>query len=141
MIKNKKNVSRANLFLIELIIIISFFVISLAIIMRVFSHANSLSVDTLALNGASITMQSNAEQYKLIPYKDLKSDTQTLYYDKNWQISNIENGYYMITVEISLEEKENGVIAIFNQNAKFTSNNKLIFSLETKKFLIKDIGD
>lgn len=141
MIKNKKNISRANLFLIELIIIITFFIVSLTIIMSIFSKANSLSVDSSALNGAVVTMQTNAEQYKLMTFNNLKTGTQALYYDKNWQSSKEENGYYMITVEISLEDKNNSVIATFNQNAKFMNNNKQIFNLETKKLLKKDIGD
>lgn len=141
MIKNKKNISRANLFLIELIIIITFFIVSLTIIIRIFSKANSLSVDSSALNGAAITMQTNAEQYRLMSYKNLKEGTQNLYYDKNWQISKEENGYYVITVEISLENKNKSVLATFNQNAKFVSNNNHIFNLETKKFFKKDDGN
>ena len=141
MIKNKKNISRANLFLIELIIIITFFIVSLTITMHIFSKANSLSVDSSALNGAAITMQTNAEQYKLMSYNDFNAGTQALYYDKNWQSSKKENGYYVVTVEISLENKNNSVIATFNQNAKFVSNNKQIFNLETKKFFKKDIGN
>jgi len=84
-------------------------------------------------------MQTNAEQYKLMPYENLKVGTQDLYYDKNWQSSKEENGYYMITVEISLQNKNNSVVATFNQNAKFVNNH--IFNLETKKFFKKDDGN
>lgn len=139
MIKNKKNISRANLFLIELIIIVSFFIVSLTITMRIFSEANSLSFNSSALNGAAITMQSNAEHYRLMSYKDLNTDIFTLYYDKNWNSSEEKNGYYVITIEISLEYKDNSVIASFNQNAKVLSNNKHIYNLETKKFYKKDM--
>ena len=138
MIKNKKSVSRANLFLIELIIIITFFIVSLTIIMRIFSEANTLSIDSSALNGASITMQTNAEEYKLLEYENLKSDIQVIYYDKNWNTCDKDNAYYMITVEISLEDNKHSVIATFNQNANFV-NNKHIFSLETKKLFKKDV--
>ena len=137
MAENKKSISRSNLFLIELIIIIIFFIVSITIIMYIFSKANSLSVDASALNGAAITMQTNAEQYKLMPYNELKSDTEFFYYDKNWQSCEKENGYYMITVKISLENKDNSIIAIFNQNAEFMNSSKHILNLEAKKLYKK----
>lgn len=134
---SKSNISRTNLFLIELIIIIAFFIASLSIIISVFSKVNSTSIEASALNGASITMQSNAELYKIISYDELPTDTQTLYYDKNWQITSAGNEYYIITVEISLEDKDYSVIASFNQEAKFADSGKPIFTLETKKYFKK----
>ena len=134
---SKSNISRTNLFLIELIIIIAFFIASLSIIISVFSKVNSTSIEASALNGASITMQSNAELYKIISYDELPTDTQMLYYDKNWQITSAGNEYYIITVEISLEDKDYSVIASFNQEAKFADSGKHIFTLETKKYFKK----
>lgn len=134
---SKSNISRTNLFLIELIIIIAFFIASLSIIISVFSKVNSTSIEASALNGASITMQSNAELYKIISYDELPTDTQLLYYDKNWQSTSIGNEYYIITVEISLEDKDYSVIASFNQEAKFADSDKPIFTLETKKYFKK----
>ena len=134
---SKSNISRTNLFLIELIIIIAFFIASLSIIISVFSKVNSTSIEASALNGASITMQSNAELYKIISYDELPTDTQMLYYDKNWQITSAGNEYYIITVEISLEDKDYSVIASFNQEAKFADSGKPIFTLETKKYFKK----
>lgn len=134
---SKSNISRTNLFLIELIIIIAFFIASLSIIISVFSKVNSTSIEASALNGASITMQSNAELYKIISYDELPTDTQMLYYDKNWQITSAGNEYYIITVEISLEDKDYSVITSFNQEAKFADSGKPIFTLETKKYFKK----
>jgi len=134
---SKSNISRTNLFLIELIIIIAFFIASLSIIVSVFSEVNSISAETSALNGATITMQSNAELYKLTSYDELPTDTQTLYYDKNWQSTSAGNEYYIITVEISLENKNYSIIASFNQEAKFADSGKPIFNLETKKYFRK----
>ncbi len=134
---SKSNISRTNLFLIELIIIIAFFIASLSIIISVFSKVNSTSIEASALNGASITMQSNAELYKIISYDELPTDIQTLYYDKNWQITSAGSEYYIIKVEISLEDKDYSVIASFNQEAKFADSGKPIFTLETKKYFKK----
>ncbi len=134
---SKSNISRTNLFLIELIIIIAFFIASLSIIISVFSKVNSTSIEASALNGASITMQSNAELYKIISYDELPTDTQTLYYDKNWQITSAGSEYYIIKVEISLEDKDYSVIASFNQEAKFADSGKPIFTLEAKKYFKK----
>lgn len=134
---SKSNISRTNLFLIELIIIIAFFIASLSIIISVFSKVNSTSIEVSALNGASITMQSNAELYKIISYDELPTDTQTLYYDRNWQSTSAGNEYYIITVEISLKDKDYSVIASFNQEAKFADSGKSIFTLETKKYFKK----
>lgn len=136
---NNKNISRSNLFLIELIIIIVFFIFASSIILRVFVKANELSVNTVALDGAVITTQSNAEFYKTMSYSQLSNTTSIYYYDKNWQKTTFENAYYLITMEIILEDKQHGIMANFNQKVNFIDkkNDDLIFNLETKKYYKK----
>lgn len=141
MIKNEKKLSSANLFLIELIIIITFFIISLTIIVSIFTKANSLTLESTALNSSSLLMQTNAEQYKLMSYDDLNASTETFYYDKNWQSSSKEDAYYKILVEISIEDNKNSYLATFKQNALDIKLDKEIFNLETKKHYKKGSGD
>jgi len=103
---SRKNISRSNLFLIELIIVIVFFIFSTSIILRVFAKANELSINTNALNGAIITTQSNAEKYKSISFNNLSTDTQTFYYDKDWNLATKENSFYFITLNTTLQNSE-----------------------------------
>lgn len=134
-----KNVSRTNLFMIELIIIIVFFSFASYVVINVFQSADKLANDTEVLNGAVIRAESIAETYKAIEFYDLIEQGETLYYDKNWiKVDNVEDSKYSIIIRLEVKKEEYGRMAYLYEDIYYTDKNKygrdVIYSLKTKKF-------
>jgi len=88
--------SKAGLFLIELIVVITVFSVSAAVCLRIFFMAHQLSVESRNLSHASVEVQSAADCYK-----SMKGDIHAtaefldgdcgpdgvlyLYYDEHWE--------------------------------------------------------
>ena len=61
---SRKNRGKSALFLMEFIVVILFFSLSMAVCLNGFVKANQLSEDSKLLNGAMILAQSKAEEIK-----------------------------------------------------------------------------
>jgi len=134
-----KNISRTNLFMIELIIIIIFFSFASYVVINVFQTSNKLASDTDVLNGAVIRAESIAETYKAIEFYDLIEQGETLYYNENWiKVDTQDTSKYSIIVRLEVKMEEYGRMAYLYEDIYYTDKNKfgrdVIYSLKTKKF-------
>ncbi|WP_027399647.1 type II secretion system protein [Anaerovorax odorimutans] len=130
MIDNR--ITKSNLFLIELIIVIMFFAFASTITLQVFFKANEKSADSTALNGALMVTQAAAEKAKSITYTDLNKIAETEYFDENWNPSNVENAKYTLNTKIKTETKNSGIMVTLTYKAK--SSTETIYELKSKKY-------
>lgn len=134
-----KNISRTNLFMIELIITIVFFSFASYVVINVFQAADNMANETEVLNGAVIRAESIAETYKSIEFYDLIEQGETLYYDENWiKVDTKDKSKFSIIVRLEVKKEEFGRMAYLYEDVYYTDKEKydrnVIFSLKTKKF-------
>lgn len=127
-----KGISRSNLFMIELIIVIVFFAFAGTITLQLFLKANHITVETVGLNGAIMVAQTAAETAKSTEFEDLEKIPVATYYDKNWQPTHKEAAVYTLITKINFEKTSAGAMATFNQS--ITSNKESIYSLKSQKY-------
>lgn len=105
--------SKSGLFLIELMIAIVFFAVTTAVFLQVFvkSHAISQQADQLfhaqetascvaeILGGATSDRETFIQELKTCyPYLQEAADGVYIYYDENWENTDVHSGAYMIAV-------------------------------------------
>lgn len=127
-----KSMSRAQLFLIELIIVILFFTLTGAVTLQVFVKASEQADHAQALNGGMMAVQNAAEADKSKSFTELSLHDTTVYYTDKWQNTNGSKSKYVLTSRVDLEERWVGVMASFTYTVK--EGNKVIFQLKTKKY-------
>ena len=135
---NEKGISRTNLFLIELIIVVLFFAFASIIVMQVFVKASDLADDSMALNGAVIAAQSAAELDKATPIENHSSSERYQYFDENWQPIEHSGGQYILTTTTQMDNRWTGIMATFTYN--ITSGERLIYQLQAKKYYSSGIA-
>jgi len=101
--------SRSALFLMEIIIVILFFVISAAVCVRVFTLAAILNRDSRNLNGAVIAAESAAAAYKsaggdlakaaLVLGGEVSGDTLNIYLAEDWQETEQKDAAFAVRLE------------------------------------------
>lgn len=146
-----KRIRKSNTFLIEMIIVILFFALSVAVITQLFatSHRDStLSADT---NSAMLRAESVAEQLRTLRWGEqelgdfleaasgiTEGDSQrcTLYYDKNWKQVQQE-ARYVLTVEIQPQQKDGGVLLLsdIRVERQADSGPEPLYSLRADRYL------
>ncbi|MDF2656107.1 MAG: hypothetical protein K0R19_2581 [Bacillota bacterium] len=132
---SKKAFSRSQLFLIELIVVVLFFSFSAAIAMMVFGKAHELSEDAKALNGAMAIVQSAAETDRSKSLDEVRTNSESIYLNENWVKSTEEDAEYLLKVEIDLEDRPAGAMALLNYIVSDASDAEdIIYTLETKKY-------
>jgi hypothetical protein len=129
-----KGMSRSHLFLVELIIVILFFAFSSIITVQVFGRSFHLDNDTTALNGAVIAVQTVAETDKNTDFKDIDPTEKTAYFSKEWTPSEPTAAEYKLVTKTSFAEQEAGTMAIYDYTAVSTTDNSVIYQLQTKKY-------
>lgn len=127
-----RGMSRSQLFLIELIVVILFFSFSVAIAVQVFSKAHELSQSSAALNGAVLAVQTAAETDKTVRLQDINTKQNTVYFNEDWEIAEPAHAVYIMTVDVTLEEREAGMMAVYNYSV--TSNDEVVYRLQSKKY-------
>lgn len=110
--KNKRD-SGTALFLMEMIAVVCFFILSASVCILVFVRANNLSRLARDTNQASLAAESVAEIWKAEAQDGLtdrflmsrEGDTGVIYWDSQWNVTQEENltGY---TARVDLETKE-----------------------------------
>ena len=129
---NYKGMSRSHLFLIELIVVILFFAFASVITVQVFSNAFQLDDDTTTLNGALTAVQTAAEMDKTIAFNDIDPSGKTLYFNKDWNVTNPADAVYTIKSEAELVKQQSGTMAVYNYTA--SSGDNVIYRLQAKKY-------
>lgn len=132
-----RGMSRAQLFLIELIIVILFFTLAGAITLQVFVKASAQSDYTKALNGGMMAAQNAAETDKIKNFDELILNGTTIYYNNKWQSSDKSKAKYVLTSQVDLEERWAGVMANFTYTVN--EGNKIIFQLKSKKYYSEEV--
>lgn len=121
-----KRIRTSNTFLIELVIVILFFALSVAVIMQLFATAHRNSVLSTETNAAMIRAESVAEQLRMLNWGEQElgdflgaensssegnAQTCTLYYDQNWE--RVQSGAsYGLTVKIQPQQKDGGILLL-----------------------------
>ena len=82
-----RGMSRSHLFLIELIVVILFFSIAVAITVQVFSKAYELTQNSRELNGAILAVQTAAEMDKTSAFSEIDINKGPVYYNSNWELT------------------------------------------------------
>ena len=136
---NKETPSKINLFLIELILAIVFFVVISVIVMNVFTSSKELAVKTEGLNGAIIVAQSNAEVFSTVASEGLEQyNNKTVYYDKNWVETTIASDYkYSVVITVEKSEDKAGTMYYFHQKICSYNNDETIFALNSQRYIDK----
>ena len=112
----KKNKAGANLFFIEFIITLFFFLIVSTICIRVFVHSHIVTQNAEALSYAQTISSSIAEviEGSEDPVKDLpvffpeiqnENDSFFLTYDKNFQLCDAADAFYSVVVAFTQEDQ------------------------------------
>lgn len=135
----KKGISRSQLFLIELIVVVLFFSLAAAMVMMVFGKAHELSAGSEALNGAISAIQSVAETDKVKQPEEVVQGTESVYFDEDWKKTDPENAEYRLTTEVKWEARSAGFMAIYRYAVGYASEDTktMIYRLETKKYYPK----
>ncbi|QOX63387.1 hypothetical protein FRZ06_08490 [Anoxybacterium hadale] len=131
-----KGISRSQLFLIELIVVVLFFSLAAAMVMMAFGKAHELSAGSEALNGAISAIQSTAETDKGKQPEEVSQGTESAYYDKSWKKTDPASAEYLLNTEVKLEARPAGFMAVYRYAASYASENTntIIYKLEMKKY-------
>lgn len=127
-----KLISRSNLFLFELIIMILFFTIAAGIALNVFLKADEIASETVDLNGAIMLLQSAVEEEKVTPFKQLDALPKISYFDTDWNETNEDNAIYTLKIDLQLDEKADGTLVNFTNTV--TSDQKNIYTIKSTKY-------
>lgn len=134
--------SRSGLFLLELIIAITFFAVSGAVCVKIFAGAHIISQQSHNLNMAINYAQSAAECYKyangdiavladIMPDARLVGQSAERSFDKHWNYSPAESQRFKVLVTSSQSDGFNtGNISVIDQ-----ASHETIYSLEVKVYL------
>lgn len=127
-----RGMSRSQLFLIELIVVILFFSIAVAITVQVFTKAHELTQNSRELNGAILAVQTAAEMDKTAAFSEIGSNKEPAYYNSNWESSTPSEATYTLITNITIEKRETGSMAVYNYTV--TSGDRTIYTIQTKKY-------
>ncbi|HHU17693.1 MAG TPA: type II secretion system protein [Clostridiales bacterium] len=127
-----RGMSRSHLFLIELIVVILFFSIAVAITVQVFSKAYELTQNSRELNGAILAVQTAAEMDKTSAFSEIDINKGPVYYNSNWELTTPSEAAYTLKTNISIERRETGSMAVYNYTVM--SGEKTIYKIQTKKY-------
>lgn len=127
-----RGMSRSQLFLIELIIVILFFSFAGAITVQVFSKAHELAQNSTDLNGAILAVQRAAETDKTAAFSEIDMNQEPIYFNSNWGLSTPSEAVYTLKSNITLEEREAGSMAVYDYTVM--SNEEIIYTLQSKPY-------
>ncbi|HHY29042.1 MAG TPA: hypothetical protein GX523_20295 [Desulfitobacterium dehalogenans] len=133
-----KGMSRAHLFLIELIIAVLFFSFVGAVTIQVFAKAFRLADDTVALNGAVLAVQTAAETDKTARLADILPTIRTTGYTEDWEAVDPSGAMYTVTTEVTFQQRQVGTMVVYNYTAM--ADEKIIYRLTAKKYYAEQMG-
>lgn len=132
---SKSGISRINVFLIELIVMILVFAIASGILLRVFVRADQLSKGAADLSAAVIAAESVMERQLAENFSELSASVDLNWYDRDWQpVSSEDTASFGVTAEQFFEPGEAGTLVRFQVRAFDAENNDEIYLLKTSQY-------
>ncbi|MBQ6384296.1 MAG: hypothetical protein IJJ42_12005 [Clostridia bacterium] len=129
-----KNGSRANALLMELLIVILFFMFAAMTLVQIFGMSQSRSRQAMAANDAMLEAQNMAET--LYDAEDTESVLTEMGFTRNGEAWTLENGEYTLVVTEMLEETKAGVLRSTRVDAVY--GEKTVISLPATRYLEKE---
>ena len=137
---HSKPARRSSLFLLELLIAILFFSLSAAVCVRIFVKSYTLELESADLNYAVHASTSIAEilyhhetpvEYlkDTYPLADFDKNSICIYYDTDWQPSNIENSAYIL--ELTLNDSTTYLIG----QIEVSKTDQVLYTLTIEKYM------
>ena len=131
-----KEGSRANALLVELLLVIFFFMISAAVLVQVFADAKLKSRTAHATNATMLEAQNIADD--LYGADDPDAVLKELGFSEGDGVWTLEETEYTLTVLQKEEETEAGILRTFTVSA--TGDGKDLFSLPSTRYLPKEVS-
>ncbi|MEI7885067.1 MAG: hypothetical protein WCI30_06920 [Clostridia bacterium] len=142
-----KSATKANIFILELTIIILIFALTSAISISLFAKAHQVGQKASETNYAMMKIQSLAETMKskenLLELKELLANEQTtLYFDEEWaSITDRAKASYVIETSGSSEKTVAGTLATVKYLArKNLTDSTLLYQLQVQKYFPQQGG-
>lgn len=129
-----KNGSRANALLMELLIVILFFMFAAMTLVQIFGMSRSRSRQAMAANDAMLEAQNTAET--LYDAEDTESVLTEMGFTRNGEAWTLENGEYTLVVTEMLEETKAGVLR--NTRVDAVYGEETVISLPATRYLEKE---
>jgi len=150
-----KQVSKVNPFFVEIILVILFFAISVAVTLQLFVAAHGKAQQSTELNAAVMKAQTVAENLEGVKSQDqllliLPSSTKTdgksgetvytVSYDKDWKETS-QPPCYLVEVSLKQADETSGTNLqaeiVVNKVSGKNSDNKKIYALTTEHYVAK----
>lgn len=122
-------------FFMEMAMVILFFSIALAVIVRLFSQGAILSEQSKDMSGAILAAQTVAQTLE----KSETDQTYTLYYDENWN-ETWENPYYAIQVDVQAAPNGSNVLCRYSIEVYQYRQDRPLFQLQSQKYFRQEDG-
>ncbi len=148
-----KSASKANIFILEMTIVILIFALASAIAVGLFADARKVAQTAGDTTIAMMKTQSVAENFKsqdtFIDFTDLSGiKPWPLYFDKDWQAipgfqntSVPDNAIFTIEAKVSSEKTTTGLMAKVHLTAsKILGSNGPLFEIQIQKYYPKQEG-
>lgn len=148
-----RHIPKLNTFFVEIIIVILFFAIAVAVTLQLFAAANSRAKQSMELNAAVIKAQNAAESLNAVEdrsslsvflpdsskTKDQSGNMQyVIQYDKDWK-ENSKSPCYVLTVTLRQVDQKNGTDLqaeiVVNRSAEGTAEKKKIYRLAASRYI------
>lgn len=122
-------------FFMEMAMVILFFSIALAVIVRLFSQGAILSEQSKDMSGAILAAQTVAQTLE----KSETDQSYTLYYDENWNMT-WENPYYAIQVDVQAAPNGINVLCSYSIEVYLYRQDSPLFQLQSQKYFRQEDG-
>lgn len=136
---NRQGISRGQIFLVELILMILFFSVTAAVLLQVFFKAREYSMDSALLSKAIIAAESTADRTLALPLSDAKNSGDVVYLDENWNAADESSSAYELHVQWT-EEPAAGQLTGLTITVLSSETGDAIYTLETKKYYSANEG-
>lgn len=122
-------------FFMEMAMVILFFSIALAVIVRLFSQGAILSEQSKDMSGAILAAQTVAQTLE----RSETDQSYTLYYDENWNMT-WENPYYAIQVDMQAAPNGINVLCSYSIEVYLYRQDRPLFQLQSQKYFRQEDG-
>ena len=127
---------RANALLVELLLVILFFMLGATTLVELFANAKHKTLQARATNVSIMEAQNIADD--LYGAEDPDAVLQELGFTKNGDSWILEEKEYTLTVKQTEEDSDTGVLRTFTISA--TGDGKDLFSLPSTRYLPKEVS-
>lgn len=138
--RSPRRSSKSGLFLMELMIAITFFAVASAVCIQMFAKAHTLSRSSSELSMAVAVAQTGAESFKAAPHEarslaELAGAVEEEYYDKSWQPLAAGSAWAYKTVLAYSVQEGKLLTADIRVYAARGGAEELLFEIPAKKYV------